>query len=133
MIAPSAPNTGPPRPSDNTAIFFDCSGASITPMNFNVIGGAVGGGGGPIGAGLTGTAGCVTGGGGGGGGGGTFGLNRKRFRSAAPGFGHSFSSASRWTPGPAGAPDCACAFSAAPPTRLDDRPDVAHVAAGHIR
>src|SRR5262249_44424295 len=93
------------RPSLSTAIFTCEPAASTTPMNFSVIGGGGGGCGGPLGT--TGAealgAGAVIGRVGGvgetGGGGGACCLDRRRFRSASPGFGRSSSSFPRCTSG----------------------------------
>jgi len=71
-------------------------------MNLSGIGGNGGGGGGPEGTGGVISAGCVSRAEGGGGGG-AFGLNRKRFRSLAPGFGFWSLNAWRCTSGAAGA------------------------------
>jgi hypothetical protein len=65
-------------------------------MNFNVIGGTAGGGGGPVGAGRTPDAGL---GADVGSGGAVFGLKRKRFRSAASGLARSAERASSCTSG----------------------------------
>src|SRR5262245_9313892 len=86
------------------------------PMNFSVIGGATGAGGGPLGTlGAIGGGGAATMRGGGTG----LGLNRNRLRSPSDGFGRSASRASRCTSGAFVCDDTAADPLLVPPSGVD--------------